>query len=58
MTRWSWVALKSVPPGRYAITLVQFTGQTWRVPNELQPAVADATGLPAFESQAFVFEVK
>lgn len=51
------VALKSVPSGRYAVTLVQFTGQTWRVPNELSPPLAPEEGLPAVESQSFVLEV-
>jgi hypothetical protein len=51
------VMLKSVPPGRYALTLVQFTGQTWRVPNELSPPLAEEDGLPAVESQSFVLEV-
>ncbi|MFY0571035.1 hypothetical protein ACN28E_45380 [Archangium lansingense] len=50
-------ALKSVPSGRYAITLVQFTGQTWRVPNELSPTLALEDGLPPVESQSFVLEV-
>ncbi|HZI05499.1 MAG TPA: hypothetical protein VEZ71_15815 [Archangium sp.] len=49
--------LKSVPSGRYAITLVQFTGQTWRVPNELSPALAPEDGLPPVESQSFVLDV-
>ncbi|MFE8602108.1 hypothetical protein [Archangium violaceum] len=51
------VLLKSVPSGRYALTLVQFTGQTWRVPNELSPPLAKEDGLPAVESQSFVLEV-
>jgi hypothetical protein len=51
------VALKSVPRGRYAVTLIQFTGQTWRVPNELSPALASALGLPPVSSQSFVVEV-
>lgn len=51
------VLLKSVPPGRYALTLVQFTGQTWRVPNELSPPLALENGLPPVESQSFVLEV-
>jgi hypothetical protein len=51
------VALRSVPSGRYAVTLVQFTGQTWRVPNELSPDLASGAGLPAVDSQAFVLEV-
>lgn len=49
--------LKSVPSGRYSVTLLQFTGQTWRVPNELSPALASPLGLPAVESQSFVLEV-
>jgi len=50
------VPLQSVPRGRYALTLVQFTGQTWRVPNELSPDVASERGLPSVASQAFVLE--
>ncbi|HEX8440680.1 hypothetical protein [Archangium sp.] len=49
--------LQSVPRGRYALTLVQFTGQTWRVPNELSPLLATERGLPSVESQSFVLEV-
>jgi hypothetical protein len=49
--------LKSIPPGRYAIVLVQFTGQTWRIPNELAPTLAPSLGLPAVENQAFTIEV-
>lgn len=49
--------LKSVPPGRYAIVVMQLTGQTWRLPNELSPQVAPKLGLPSVESQAFVIEV-
>ena len=33
------------------------TGQTWRVPNELQPAVATSVGLPTVETQAFFVDV-
>jgi hypothetical protein len=51
------VQLQSVPRGRYALTLVQFTGQTWRVPNELSPLLATERGLPSVESQSFVLEV-
>ncbi|PTL83997.1 hypothetical protein [Vitiosangium sp. GDMCC 1.1324] len=51
------VALRSVPSGRYAVTLVHFTGQTWRVPNELAPTLASEHGLPSVESQSFVLEV-
>ncbi len=46
--------LKSVPSGRYAVTLIQSTGQTWRLPNELTPGVAEKVGLPAVASQGFV----
>ena len=55
------VLLKTVPSGRYAITLVQFTGQTWRVPNELSlkpSSEAPAEGqLPWVDTQAFLIEV-
>jgi hypothetical protein len=50
-------ALKTLPSGRYSVTLVQPTGQTWRVPNELTPALATPLGLPRVESQAFFLEV-
>lgn len=46
--------LASVPSGRYAITVIQLTGQTWRVPNELG---LEVPGLPFVESQAFVVQV-
>jgi hypothetical protein len=49
--------LKGVPSGRYSVTLLQFTGQTWRVPNELSPALAAPLGLPAVDSQSFVLVV-
>lgn len=49
--------LRSVPSGRYSVTLVQFTGQTWRLPNELSPALASGAGLPPVDSQSFVLEV-
>ncbi|MBS1153227.1 MAG: putative lipoprotein [Myxococcaceae bacterium] len=49
--------LKTVPKGRYAITLVQLSGQTWRLPNELQRGIAERFGLPIVESQSFVIEV-
>ena len=51
------VTLQSVPRGRYALTLVQFTGQTWRVPNELSPDLASERGLPSVDSQSFVLEI-
>lgn len=49
--------LKSVPAGRYAITVLQLTGQTWRVPNELQDGLATRFGLPVVSSQTFVVRV-
>jgi len=51
------VRLQTLPSGRYSITLVQFTGQTWRVPNELTPDVAPSIGLPPVATQSFVIEV-
>ncbi len=51
------VPLKALPPGRYAITVIQQTGQTWRVPNELQPALSKRFGLPEVVSQGFVLKV-
>ncbi len=50
--------LAAVPPGRYSVTLLQSTGQTWRLPNELDPALAEAAGLPGVQSQAFVLDVR
>lgn len=46
--------IKGVPDGRYAITLIQQTGQTWRVPNELQDG---RFGLPIVSSQTFIVRV-
>ena len=43
------------PPGFYAITVIQQTGQTWRVPNELGLGVP---GLPAIDSQGFLVQVQ
>ncbi len=51
------VPLQSLPSGRYSLTLVQFTGQTWRLPNELSPTLAPALGLPSVESQSFLLQV-
>lgn len=42
--------LTTVPKGHYAITVIQQTGQTWRVPNELGLGVQ---GLPTVPSQQF-----
>jgi hypothetical protein len=46
--------LSTLPSGDYAVTIIQQTGQTWRVPNELAPGIGDALGLPVVTSQAFV----
>jgi hypothetical protein len=48
--------LSSVPGGNYAITVINPTGQTWRVPNELAPAIAASAGLPPNDSQAFILQ--
>lgn len=50
--------LRTAPVGNYAITVIQQTGQTWRVPNELSPGIADAAGLPVVASQSFVVQVR
>ena len=47
--------LRAVPVGPYAITVIQQTGQTWRVPNELGLGVP---GLPRVSSQSFVVQVQ
>ncbi len=49
--------LKSVPSGRYAITVIQSTGQTWRVPNELAPDFAAGVGLSPVASQGLTLQV-
>ncbi|MBM4779045.1 MAG: hypothetical protein GQE15_15170 [Archangiaceae bacterium] len=49
--------IKGVPEGRYAITVIQQTGQTWKVPNELQDTLAGRFGLPVVSSQTFVVRV-
>ncbi|HVG60382.1 MAG TPA: hypothetical protein VNA24_17625 [Hyalangium sp.] len=49
--------LKSLPPGRYGVTVIQSTGQVWRVPNELSP-MADDVGLPRVDGQGFSFQVR
>jgi hypothetical protein len=51
--------LRGVPIGDYAITVIQQTGQTWRVPNELGLDGADAiAGLPLVASQSFLVQVR
>lgn len=49
--------LREVPRGHYAIIVIQSTGQTWRLPNELHPLVSPTLGLPSVESQGFVVQV-
>jgi hypothetical protein len=49
--------LATVPSGRYSVTVIQSTGQTWRVPNELTPGVGGAVGLPEVASQGAVVVV-
>ncbi len=49
--------VKGLPKGRYAVTLVQISGQTWRLPNELQAGIAERFSLPVVSSQRFVIEV-
>jgi hypothetical protein len=50
--------LRLVPPGRYGITVVQYTGQVWRMPNELSPQLGPGLGLPGVEGQGFSFQVR
>ncbi len=48
-----------VSKGRYAITLTQeTTGQTWRVPNELSPGLAEPRGFAAVPSQGLVLSLQ
>ncbi|MCI0570718.1 MAG: hypothetical protein L0Y66_08205 [Myxococcaceae bacterium] len=49
--------LAAIPAGRYGITLVSFTGQTWKVPNELDPDIAEPLGLPEVQGQEFTVQV-
>ncbi|HET9450228.1 MAG TPA: hypothetical protein VFO83_05075 [Aggregicoccus sp.] len=51
------VPLKAVPVGAYSVMLMQFTGQTWKVPNELAPGLSQNLGFPTVESQGFAYEV-
>jgi hypothetical protein len=50
--------IRGIPKGRYAVTIVQSTGQTWRVPNELGPPVSQALGFQTVPSQSFVLLVQ
>jgi hypothetical protein len=49
--------LRELPKGRYTVVLIQSTGQTWRVPNELAPGIAEEAGLTPEESQGYFLEV-
>ena len=53
------VPLGTIPPGLYGIYVIQFSGQTWRLPNELDPIAASQLGLTNFglPSQAAVLQV-
>ncbi|HYH99597.1 hypothetical protein [Hyalangium sp.] len=50
--------LRAVPAGRYAVIVLQSTGQVWRVPNELSPQLAGGLGLPPIDGQGFSFQVR
>lgn len=49
--------LTKMPSGRYAVIVLQSTGQAWRVPNELSPSLAAGLGLPAIDGQGFFLQV-
>lgn len=49
--------LAALPPGRYAVVLESFTGQSWRLPNELAPVAAGALGFSPQPAQGFAFVV-
>ncbi|MFL5348853.1 MAG: hypothetical protein ACJ8AT_28990 [Hyalangium sp.] len=49
--------LTKMPSGRYAVIVLQSTGQAWRVPNELSPSLAAGLGLPAIDGQGFSLQV-
>ncbi|WP_307732872.1 hypothetical protein [Stigmatella ashevillensis] len=51
------VRLRTMPSGRYAVILMQSSGQVWRVPNELDPRLAPGLGLPQVDNQSFAVEV-
>jgi hypothetical protein len=53
------VVLQGPPPaGKYAVVVINPTGQTWRTPNELQPAVAGPAGLPQRATQELALQVQ
>ncbi len=50
-----------VPAGRYAITVEQFTGQSWRLPNEMEPCPPTQTCpnlVPSDATQGFMLLVE
>ena len=49
--------IKGLPSGKYAITVVQLSGQTWRLPNELTTGIAERFTLPVVPTQGFYIEV-
>lgn len=49
--------LKQLPSGVYAVTVMQLSGQTWRVPNELAPNIAERLSLQPVDSQGFLIQV-
>lgn len=51
------VPLYTMPSGKYAIVVINPTGQTWRVPNELAPGLGSRLGLPELTSQGFLIQV-
>jgi hypothetical protein len=50
-------ALRALPKGKYSITVVQSTGQTWRLPNELGPPFNEGRGFAPVAAQGFVIDV-
>jgi hypothetical protein len=49
--------LTVLPAGIYGIYLIQFTGQAWRVPNELAPPFFQSLDFQENDSQAFILIV-
>ncbi len=51
VTRLTVVGPGGAAAGRYAVVVIQETGQTWRVPNELAPGLAETRGFIAVPTQ-------